>query len=67
MYLTNMRMVTQSNPRSVYANGGTAVVSIPQDIRDEYDIDLEDDMVWTLEEGTLRLEHVSYTVGGSDE
>jgi len=60
-------MSMQSNPRSVYNSGETAVVSIPQDIRDEHSISLGDDMVWTLEEGTLRLEHVSYTVGGSDE
>jgi antitoxin component of MazEF toxin-antitoxin module len=55
-------MTAQSNPRKLYRNGNSTVVSIPDDILREMDIEAGDRIVITAESDSAEFEPVTWEV-----
>jgi antitoxin component of MazEF toxin-antitoxin module len=53
-------MVEQSNPRKLYRSGGAIVVSLPDSIRQELDVERGDRVVLTAENGSGTIEPVEW-------
>lgn len=57
-----MHMTVQSNPRKLYQSGNAIVVSLPQTVLSEADMEQGDRVVLTAEEGEITAEAVQWQV-----